>query len=87
VTSYQLKAGMPAMTLDAGCTITVEAIDPASGATVTGVTVSQVAIYGTNDDAGPPLELTPVPPLLVLDLGADTGTDAGASSSGDTVPV
>lgn len=44
----QLTRSIPFMTLDSGCTITVEAIDPASGATVTGVTVSDVAIYATN---------------------------------------
>jgi hypothetical protein len=47
--SSQLIAPLPFFTLDAGCTITVEAIDPATGAAVTGVVVSQVAIYGVND--------------------------------------
>jgi hypothetical protein len=53
--SYQLPAGMPPMTLNAGCTVTVEAIDPDTGATVTGVTVSQVAIYATNVTPGDPV--------------------------------
>lgn len=45
--AHQLIAPLPLLTLDAGCTITVEAIDPDSGANVTGVVVSQVAIYAT----------------------------------------
>lgn len=46
---------MPTLTLDSGCSVTVEAIDPSTGATVTGVTVSKVAFYGLNEvpDFGP----------------------------------
>lgn len=43
-----LIAPLALMTLDAGCTITLEAIDPTTGAAVTGVTVSQAAIYADN---------------------------------------
>jgi hypothetical protein len=45
---------MPAITLDSGCTVTLEAIDVSTGANVTGVTVSLVALYGVNltDDSG-----------------------------------
>jgi hypothetical protein len=48
VTAYQLIGPLSLLTLEAGCTITLEAIDPSTGANVTGVTVSQVAIYGVN---------------------------------------
>jgi hypothetical protein len=48
VATAQLAASIPPLTLDAGCTITVEAIDPTTGAAVTGVTVSQVTIYADN---------------------------------------
>lgn len=62
---YQLLAPMPLITLDAGCTLTLEAIDPDTGAAVTGVTVSAVAIYGSN--YAPP-DKTPEPesPLPVF---------------------
>ena len=49
MTAWQLIGPLPLYTLDAGCTITVEAIDPATGAAVTGVVVSQVTIYGVNN--------------------------------------
>lgn len=52
---------MPPLTLDAGCTITVEAIDSATGAAVTGVTVSQVTIYADNAAyTASPTERTPL---------------------------
>lgn len=50
----QLIAALPPLTLDAGCTITLEAIDPSTGAAVTGVIVSQVGIYATNAAPTPP---------------------------------
>lgn len=59
--AYQLLAGLPPLTLDAGCTVTVEAINPTTGAAVTGVTVSSVTIYSSGDtiratrDTGPVL--------------------------------
>lgn len=56
----QMKAGMPMLTLDAGCTVTLEAIDPLTGANVTGVTVSAVAIYGVNQTPGAKLDAPPV---------------------------
>jgi hypothetical protein len=46
--NYQLIGPLPLVTLDAGCTITFEAIDPDTGAAVTGVTISAAAIYATN---------------------------------------
>jgi hypothetical protein len=48
VATAQLAASIPPLTLDAGCTITVEAIDPTTGAAVTGITVSNVTIYADN---------------------------------------
>jgi hypothetical protein len=48
MTAYQLIGGLPAVTLDAGCTVTFEAIDPDTGAAVTGVAITQAAIYATN---------------------------------------
>jgi hypothetical protein len=61
----QLVASLPPLTLDAGCTITVEAIDATTGAAVSGVTVSQVTIYADNSVYHPaPVERTP---LLALD--------------------
>jgi hypothetical protein len=38
-------ASLPSLPLDAGCTVTVEAIDPATGAAVAGVLASAFAIY------------------------------------------
>lgn len=40
---------MPAYTLDAGCQLTVEAIDPHTGAAVTGVVISQFTIRTPNN--------------------------------------
>ncbi len=55
--SYQLIGPLPQVTLDAGCTITLEAIHALTGAPVSGVTVSQVAIYGVNAYTGAAVEL------------------------------
>jgi len=63
VTAYQLIGPLPAITLDSGCTITFDAIDPASGAAVTGVTVTLGTIYGNTSAAVPTFE--PPSPLLV----------------------
>lgn len=65
MTAYQLIGPLPPLTLDAGCMVTFEAIDPATGAAVTGVTVSSASLYGVNltDDAdtGPAPEEDPLP--------------------------
>lgn len=53
---------MPDVTLAFGCTVTFEAISPTTGAAITGVKVSNAALYGLNftDDPVPPLpELGP----------------------------
>lgn len=56
-----LLAPIPIYTLEAGNTITVEAIDPTTGAAVTGVTVSQVTIYADNAAyTASPTERTPL---------------------------
>jgi hypothetical protein len=44
----QLIAPLPFLTLEAGATITVEAVNPTTGAAVSGVTVSNVALYAAN---------------------------------------
>jgi len=43
----ELIAPLPRLTLSPGMTIRLEAIDPDTGAPVTGVVVSNLAIYGT----------------------------------------
>lgn len=66
MTNPLLQANLPEVTLDAGCTVTFEALDPSSGATITGVVVSNAALYGlnvTDDGSGEPLEA--LPPLYV----------------------
>lgn len=58
MTAYQLLAPMPELTLDAGCTVTWEAIDPATGAAVTGVAITAASVravnYAPNLDTTPP---------------------------------
>jgi hypothetical protein len=48
---------MPIIQLDAGCTVTLEALDPTTDAAVSGVTLSNVTIYAraANPGKGPPL--------------------------------
>lgn len=74
MTAYQLLAPLPFVTLDAGCTVTFEAIDPQTGATVTGVAITAATIYA-NNDAETTLPPAPVP-LLTLEpaLGVPDGT-------------
>ena len=57
-----LKAGIPVLALYDGMQIVFEAFDPTTGAAVTGVVVSNVAIYG-DDLATTADELVTVPPL------------------------
>lgn len=71
--AHQLLARMPPLTLDAGCTVTVEAIDPSTGATVTGVTITSAAVYATNTTEGK----LPPPPVPRLTLQAATGGPGG----------
>jgi hypothetical protein len=59
--SVQLLASLPPLTLDAGCTVTVEAVNPTTGAAITGVTVSAVTIYADNATTVPtPVERAPL---------------------------
>jgi hypothetical protein len=54
---FQLIAPMPALTLDAGCTVTFEAIDPDTGAAISGVEIASATVYAVNfapDEEGPP---------------------------------
>lgn len=69
----QLLAPLPWVTLDAGCTVTFEAIDPLTGVAVTGVVVTAATIYATND-AETTLPPAPVP---LLTLEAPTGGPGG----------
>lgn len=48
-----LKASIPFLQLDSGMQIVFEAIHPTTGAAVTGVVVSNVAIYATDLSAVP----------------------------------
>jgi hypothetical protein len=46
VTVRTLVAATPGLPLEGGSYLRLEAIDPTTGAAVTGVTVSDVAVYG-----------------------------------------
>lgn len=48
MTAHQLLGPLPEVTLNSGCTVTFEAIDPGTGADVSGVVVSLAALYGVN---------------------------------------
>ncbi len=61
--AHQLLAPMPELTLDAGCIVTWEAIDPATGAAVTGVTITAASVRAINfapDDTPPAEETLPL---------------------------
>ena len=59
-----LTAPLPeALVLDAGYTITLDAVDPTSGAPVAGVVVSNGTVTATEIGPRPPLDPDP-PPLL-----------------------
>lgn len=61
----QLLARLPFLSLDAGCTVTFEAIDPATGAAVAGVTISQATIYATGST--PTATFDPAAPILAFE--------------------
>lgn len=70
MTNPLVLASLPEVTLDNGCTVTFEALDPTTGATITGVVVSNGALYGVNvtdDSAGALPEVGP-PSYTVADL-------------------
>ena len=63
MTNPLVLAQLPELTLDAGCTVTFEALSPTTGATVSGVVISSATLYGVNEtgdqtpalpDPGPP---------------------------------
>lgn len=55
---------MPRIDLDNGCKIALEARDPATGALVNGVVISDIAIYGIDLGAG--LDTEVLGPLMWL---------------------
>jgi hypothetical protein len=58
----QQIAPMPLVTLENGMTVTLAAIDPATGAAITGVVISDAAVYVT---AATPDEPLAEPPVLL----------------------
>lgn len=63
--SYQLIGPGALVTLDSGCTVTFEAIDPDTGAAVSGVAVSSATLYVTTDT--PSLVAVEQPTLLAFE--------------------
>jgi hypothetical protein len=63
VADYTLQTGLPNLPLLPGMKLRLEAIDPTTGAAVTGVTATDWAIYA-NDESRPADE-TPAPVLLL----------------------
>lgn len=74
----QLLAPMPFYTLEHGCTVSFEAIDPNTGAAVTGVTVTLAAIYGVNDA---PAETTPDDSQVFYAVLPDEPDDGGGAAA------
>lgn len=66
MTVRTLTAGTPGLPLLAGYMLKLEAIDPTTGAAVAGVTVSDVAVYGT-ERASAEVILDDLPPLWIPD--------------------
>lgn len=66
MTVYTLQAPMPVLAVKEGMKLVLQAIDPTTGAAVTGVTCSHWAIYGervaTDDGSG---AVNPGPFMLV----------------------
>lgn len=64
-----LIAPLPWAELEPGQRIVLEAIDPSTGATVSGVVISDATIYAreTDDDGG---ELAPLEPVYLLAGGS-----------------
>lgn len=50
--SYPLEGPLPQIDLQAGATVTINAVDPTTGATVTGVVFSDGVIYAAGHDQG-----------------------------------
>jgi hypothetical protein len=66
VATDTLKAGIPVLALYDGMLVQFEAISPTTGAAITGVVVSNVAIYG--DDLTSDLESGGATPVLAFGL-------------------
>lgn len=66
---YQTEADMPMLELPGGSIFELRAIDPDSGATVTGVDVSNFAIYGRRL-GGVDLSTRIIPTLSAEEVGA-----------------
>lgn len=52
MTVHTLKAGTPGLMLYPGYIVAFEAINPTTGAAVTGVTVGSIAIFGRDENEG-----------------------------------
>lgn len=57
---HTITAGAPNVPIRPGQQLRLIAIDPTTGNTVTGVTISEWAIYGDDEGGGPPEEPNPV---------------------------
>lgn len=74
----ELLSTMPQIPLTGGFVVRFEAIDPVTGAAVTGVKVSNVALYGeTSSGQVIPLGVEPAEPLFVpIPADAIDGVDS-----------
>ena len=68
MTVHTLQSPAPNLPLKAGMQLRLVAIDPADGSTVTGVTLSEWAIYGDDESLG---DIGDVVPLYSLELGEE----------------
>jgi hypothetical protein len=57
VAVYTLEAGLPALELPGGSFLRLEAIHPTTGVAITGVSVTDIAVYGYGRELGRLLEL------------------------------
>ena len=71
--TVQLLSGAPAIDLSAGMVLRLEAIDPATGAAVAGVTVSNVVIEGEPAALDTP-ETLALPPLFAYGPAVEGAT-------------
>lgn len=60
MSSYTITAGAPAVAIRPGQKLRLIAIDPVTGATVSGVTIAEWAIYGDDEGDGPAEAVDPV---------------------------
>lgn len=74
-----LIAPMPVLLLYYNCTAVFEAVDPVDGSAVSGVTVSNPALYGVNmlgvepDQTVGTEEPAPLPLFVPLNIGSESG--------------